>query len=347
MNAGGFGLVCGGGWNIISENMRRRRKYVLLLAIGLVLIGAVAVVLKPEREPEYAGKRLSEWVETAVIESSWSSAIVLSVPSPPSRNSPFGTNPPSLVVPFSGPSRRVLTSEAEDAIRHIGTNAVPYLVNWVAYDPPSLQTELLELMNRTFHSTLIDHRSVRAVGAMKALEALGPTAEGAIPGLALLMNDARAPTTARRATVALSRLQPVLPSAAIALMTNDSSAVRRQSFSMATLWGKASTTSAVPGLVRGLQDRDAKKAEDAAVGLGVLAVEGRIAVPALTKCLKDKRPGVQKAAVEALGQFEGQARPAVPALLQLLSERDFEIRMAAANALLKIDSHALDKVRAE
>ena len=43
--------------------MRKRRIYVIVIAVGMLLV-ALAVVLLPSREPSYGGKMLSEWVES-------------------------------------------------------------------------------------------------------------------------------------------------------------------------------------------------------------------------------------------------------------------------------------------
>ncbi len=41
--------------------MQKRRLYLLLIGIGVA--GVLVAVFSREREPEYGGKRLSEWVE--------------------------------------------------------------------------------------------------------------------------------------------------------------------------------------------------------------------------------------------------------------------------------------------
>src|SRR5229473_8685860 len=43
--------------------MRKRRVYLILGVVGVVLAGVLVAVFSREREPEYGGKRLSEWVE--------------------------------------------------------------------------------------------------------------------------------------------------------------------------------------------------------------------------------------------------------------------------------------------
>ncbi len=80
--------------------MHKRRVYLILGVVGLVLVGVLAAVFSREREPEYGGKRLSEWVER---------------------------------LPWTPEDK---PSEAEDAIRSIGTNGIPYFLAWIAYEPP-------------------------------------------------------------------------------------------------------------------------------------------------------------------------------------------------------------------
>src|SRR5713101_6945786 len=83
--------------------MRRRLVYLIL---GLVLLAGVLVaVFRREREPEYGGKRLSEWV---------------------------------MVIGHSDPATgSIQRAEAADAIRKIGTNAFPYLLKWISYETPA------------------------------------------------------------------------------------------------------------------------------------------------------------------------------------------------------------------
>jgi len=77
--------------------MRRRLMVGLWIAGGLVALTAL-VLFASTREPRYHGRALSQWL---AIESD------------------------SLFVKTVG------NVEAEDAVRHIGTNALPYLVRWL------------------------------------------------------------------------------------------------------------------------------------------------------------------------------------------------------------------------
>jgi len=82
----------------------------LLAAVAaLVIVGWLLSGVFRAREPEYGGKRLSEWV------------LML----PPDAD-PFGQ------------------TKAEVALRSIGTNAVPHLLRWIDYEPASWRLKLYE-----------------------------------------------------------------------------------------------------------------------------------------------------------------------------------------------------------
>jgi hypothetical protein len=75
--------------------VKERRRFILIL-LGLVLGGVLVLVVCPEPEPEYGGKKLSEWVMRCTVHH-YDQIHILR------------TN-----------------EEAGAAITHIGTNALPY-----------------------------------------------------------------------------------------------------------------------------------------------------------------------------------------------------------------------------
>jgi len=129
--------------------------------VGVVVLVGVIVVIVPEREPEYGGKRLSEWVEG--------------------------------VLGASTEGRK----QNYEAIGNIGTNALPYLVKWVGYDMSpwkrkfySSPSPAVKRLRAFWHYFDKRHDSLQ-LGAMKALLHLGPKAEGVIPRLSRLANGAK------------------------------------------------------------------------------------------------------------------------------------------------------------
>jgi len=121
-------------------------------------------------------------------------------------------------------------AQAEDAIRHIGTKSVPYLLDWIRADPPSRNGVVYrlgcEILNR-FHLQWQfpqDRHSFLDMGAAQALAVLGPEAEGTITELRELLNDGRCPFNARRAADALARIGNAGLPPLLSVLTNDAAA---------------------------------------------------------------------------------------------------------------------------
>ena len=140
--------------------MRKRNVYLLLLA-GALLAVVLALLFTREREPEYGGKRLSEWVDRYARQ--------------------FGSFPGD--------------PEPGDAIRHIGTNGLPSLLTQLFYKKPALKTKMCYFVNRIIEPInpawqISDgERDGRVKTAYMALIELGPAAKGAIPALIHAGND--------------------------------------------------------------------------------------------------------------------------------------------------------------
>jgi len=257
--------------------MRLRRLWLILLGV-LVLVGLIVVVVRPDREPSYGGRNLSQWVAR-----------------------------------IDGTAKSDTTKEAAEAIRHIGTNALPYLLKWIQYERPPWKNALHRITGGRLerYDFLLDHKNeIRAEHAMKAFRVLGPQACGAIPELLRLMNDSNRSWSAGRATFTIvgmgTNARPVLPTL-IAMLTNDSLARR-------TMYA-----------------------------LGELKLEPQLVVPALTNCLLRSNATIRFYAAHALCQFGGDARSAVPALVRALNDSNGRVQHWASNALVAIDPQALEQ----
>jgi len=142
--------------------MRKRRICLVMLILAVAgLVGLiVAGAWRPRNgtEPEYAGRRLSQWVMEL-----------------PADTSPTGQ------------------SVAEVAIRNIGTNALPYLLKWISYEPAPWRLKLYERIGRFLKvgpNTLFqDKKMLLAAGAAQGFLALGRDAEPAITELGRLARN--------------------------------------------------------------------------------------------------------------------------------------------------------------
>jgi len=355
--------------------MSKHKVHVTLLIA--VLFAALLVVLTREREPEYGGRKLSEWV------------LGLRADSADARE------------------------QSREAIRAIGTNAVPYLVKWVRYEMP--------LWPRTWHDSDVvrvrhferfcnrfcKRNDSLQIGAIDAFRELGPKAAAAIGELSRLLNqpnhcasgdvaghvlpylgkEALPPVLAaltNQQRILSERVAPIMehfgtnarpdvpviiqclcdsnqlvawyaprilvhcklqPDDLCPILTNflrGSRSPCRVNFIDALSSFPEEAAPAVTILVESLRDVDEKVASHAARALGSL--HDPSVIPVLKQSLEDARPSVRIGAARALGDFFQRARSAVPALVQALGDPDAQVREDATNAIRNIDPQALERV---
>jgi hypothetical protein len=172
--------------------MKRRR--ILLILLGSVAAITFAIFFWPrEREPEYDGVSLSLWLKASRNYRKQMLGI-------PHRASPL-------------PQYPVDGSKADSAIRHIGTNALPFLVRWIQYEPPAWRRSVdriafklppTVLNNRPARWLLADNKSDLADRAVTGFAFLGTNATAVLPELQRLAKNASKPRTQDRAEVAIA-----------------------------------------------------------------------------------------------------------------------------------------------
>jgi hypothetical protein len=295
-----------------------RRLLLALLTVGL-FVALTALVWHGPTEPRYQGIPLSEWLKA--------------------------------YRPIGG--RASGSQQAADAVRHIGTNALPLLLSWIEHlqNPPFWKARLLNYAwkpgspGREILLETIAKGDVRAMRAAWGFEILGEAAAPGIPDLVRVANEGK-PGSSPVATAALAYLgkDALLPM--LALMTNTSSVVRyqaKQSASQMEYLG----TNARPGVVLLIDYlRDPAIATSAAEVLGWLQLESDITVPALAECCThSSKPDLRRAAAFSLMMFGASARPAVPELLKMLADPSVNCRNMATNALQRIAPEVLQKTQ--
>lgn len=152
-----------------AENTIERggpRKRVIIVLAACVLVGVSVVAFWPgEREPEYNGKKLSQWVGL----------------------------------------RGLYTSDEIDAVQHIGTNAVPFLLKWIQYEQPWWRQGACivyeKLPSRFQRRAIRDcirgaEPAARKYGAIWAFAYLGAEASDAVADLYVLALNPRTSETA-------------------------------------------------------------------------------------------------------------------------------------------------------
>jgi hypothetical protein len=146
--------------------MKRRR--ILIVAAVCALVGVGVAVLWPgsRKEPEYQGKKLSEW----------------------------------LYPNFSATGFEAATN----AVRAVGTNALPWMLEGIAYEPTRFRRFLRRLPTDLYR--LAAPEEVRRIEALRAFAILKGTAQPAVSQLTTWAADPTASERRRFARAALRHM---------------------------------------------------------------------------------------------------------------------------------------------
>jgi hypothetical protein len=287
----------------------KKPQRVIWTVVGLLIFG-LAVFFLPSSDPVYEGKRLSAW--TADLDG------------------------------YAGPKME----GAQEAIRHIGTNALPYIIQLLQTKNAPFKARVNQWLSKQswikFRHTTPE--TLRSRGLF-ACEALGTNARPAIPALTALVYD---PSLSRHAASVLtgfgSEVIPILTNAA----AHSDARVR---------WGaiaplaRLNDQSTVPLLLQCLKDPDYNVRGFATVNLGYVAKDPDVAIPALLGSLQDTNFFVRSAAAYRLELWTKypQAKAAIPLLIRALHDtaqsspsdgNANSLRVNAARTLKKLDPEA-------
>lgn len=295
------------------ESRKRKRLLIAIVAIGLAAFVFWFFLLR-NTEPIYDGKPLSKWIDIAA---------------------------PWKPTPYNADER----ADATEAIRAIGTNGLPQLVDWVGYTPrglrpmilrhyPNLPTWLVQKQRvvRFFYKPII-----RADGAVTAFKTLGHDAVPAIHNLTRLVQSTNnSPGTRQRALSALAYIGPRAVPAILGVVSN----VTQKS----DLWVLpgisrmgANIDQVIPALLPQLQNTNLVVAQTILRFLRDESIEPELLVPAFTKCLADPRPPLREEASKAFASWGRHGLKALPALRNALNDTDAIVRTNAAGAIQQID----------
>lgn len=294
--------------------MTRKRRTAFLMACGLLMLVGFSVILA-EREPSYGGRRLSAWVSDIR---------------------------PKIYFPWDW---RVVTpresTNARQAIREIGTNAVPYLTKWIAYRQPTWKTNVIWRANRIWEAFGVtnkfsDKQFEKANRAAEAFEEIRMFSDERLAEIGVLMSS-RDADVSRRAAKVLQSVGGLSVGAAIILLSHRSAAVR-QDAAMA-LGNRKDAHLAIPALIRALNDASNGVVVWTAIRLGDIRSDPKLVLPALTNSLRHKSPEVRSAAACAIARFGREALGVMPALVGAQQDPDSSVRTNVHLALALIERH--------
>lgn len=279
----------------------KKRRY-LLFGVVFVAIGlAVMWSISSLREPVHKGRRLGLWL------SDYS----------PDRS----------------------TSEVDDAVRQMGTNCLPLLLQWLGAKPRGW-TNQFRVRLPVMDGRLVE---VRRAQAIQAFEALGEDAWPAVPALLEIYQQNLATAQGLGAARALSSIGPSATNAVPFLFRagmNADPAVRVVAVGTLSQIHSAAHD-AVPFLIGCLNDQDREVRHMAAFALGTYGKQAAAAIPALLEKLNDPYEQVRGNAISALVHAHAPAALAVPAFTAALTDPHSFVRTRAAQALADSGTEAM------
>lgn len=270
-----------------------RNKLLLGCALTAAAVAGVVLPVWP-REPTYLGKPLSLWLHT--------------------------------YAPFSSAGRGSREwNQADDAVRHMGTNCIPTLLHMLREKDSKIKLRLVALAQK---QQVIKIRFVpaaeRNAEASKAFLALGDQGQGAVPALVKMCTENISPDSELAIEDTLAWLGPP-------------------------------AKPAVPFLLQAATNPNRRVCANALWALGEIHADSQLCVPELVHALNDADDWVCLSAAHALGKFGAEAQPAVPSLTQLakfspgygsLFASKLQVSIEARNALKKIQPESVSPLTA-
>ena len=305
--------------------MNRKRIW-LLLAVLLVALTALVLLSTVSREPGYKGKRLSQWLQKFNAEETARSGAMWQT----------GQERYSMAA--------IPATEAVEAVRHIGKDALPWLVKWLQYEPPAWQFKLVNFLEqkhvpfRNFLEGLIFRGGPRDDFnklALAGFKILGSDAAPAVPELVPLLPRMRWPYSYFPLFyIGPEGLPPLMAAVADPRFPGriESIAYFRSLNLCTNGWF------AVPVLIGCVNDGSPRVAESAVWALTELELPPEIVLPAMRKAMEDSRWKIRYVTIQALGRLGRQALSCTGLLTNCFSDPEQPIREAATNALNRIMS---------
>jgi hypothetical protein len=299
--------------------LRKKWRLGLIAVLGLAAIGALLYASRTN-EPSFQGRALSDWLTD---------------------------------IEKANDDREA--EPAKDAVRQIGTNAIPYLLGMMRAEDSKLKETFNTLVRKAHtYRFLIAEAHNKQGRACTGFYALGPQASSAIPELTVLLNN---PKIVRLAALALIYISPNGVEAATSGLRSTNPLVRREIAGVLGTAGivrfttnatparmailRAQAEFAVPALIRLLNDSDELTRARAGTSLGLLGQKPEIVVPALIRNLGETNGWrVPHSAAKGLSRFGTNAAAALPALKAIAAHQDWRVREMVEAAIQSIEPQA-------
>jgi hypothetical protein len=274
--------------------------------MAVAVFGLAVVAFWPgEKEPEYQGKKLSDWLDAHPENPASEPAIVA-----------IGTNNLRMLLKWLD----YRPSKARE---------------WVEAGSATLPAAIFN--SHFFQRLLIDRADERADLARDAFEVLGLKAASAVPEL-IRQAQHHADDPYGRAFYCLSCVGEASFPGVANMAANRQSKMRTDAIDCIGKMNDLGTNimPAVRLLGTLMNDSDEDVEEAAIEALGHLGLEPEIVLPLLSKCARERGEQLKALALEAIGNFGPRARPTMPELILALGHSSLSVRDSATNAVQNV-----------
>ncbi|HMC27199.1 MAG TPA: HEAT repeat domain-containing protein, partial [Verrucomicrobiae bacterium] len=306
-------------------------------------------------------RKLTSWIEDL--------SITVAYWSFDSRGQAIARVGPTRVFINAGSPWGTEEPRTREAIRHIGTNCLPKLVQLIRHQDSPFSLKVLSLLQRQSLLKLkIYSADEHRAQAFRALTVLGTDAapawteilldehlsvkiretallslgyagpEAAVPPLIACLSVTNIVIRTNAAMLLSSfgyKAKAAIP-ALLSIIGNENDPAVRTVFADALRHCEPDT---VVCLIRSLMYDPPTFRAGAATSLGLLKQRPEVSIPALIFYLDDPDAHVRESAVSALADFGPEAHSATPSLLKACNDPKKYVRIAATNALAQIDPH--------
>ncbi|HEX5219193.1 MAG TPA: HEAT repeat domain-containing protein [Verrucomicrobiae bacterium] len=224
--------------------MRKWRKFLIvptLLVLIPIGVRCFAPQHRPANEPQYQGRYLSEWLSD-----------------------------PRVFFP----DVEFVDEAGKEAVLAIGTNGLPYYLNWLCYEPSETRMTLREKLpqwikrHHAVSNWLSDPAGWRAGYGYRGFEILGTNGVSAIPELTVMLNQTNKPYLSARALGVLSKIGPQAIPVLKSALDNTNRTDRWKIAAMLRYMGNNGYSNTCgPILVESLSDHDPEVREQVAKAL--------------------------------------------------------------------------------
>ena len=222
---------------------------------------------------------------------------------------------------------------AEGAVCAMGTNAIPTLLKWIAYEQsPSKQSSQSGAPVPSHHPHPPLSPEERAYRSQYAFEFLGAVARPAIPELTRLARTASDPKRAEHCAAALAFIGPEAIPSLLSLATNGPPWTRYYALSVLQRFtSDPEGVQTVPVLIRCLDNNNTRWPIDGKAEDNLLSIGPALVVPGLTNALQSPSARTRLAAAHCLLAFvdidNARLTGEIPAVVPTLRTDDARPRL--------------------